>query len=125
MLKILAIALGGAVGALARYWLTGTVNALIGHNFPYGTLFVNVLGSLTLGLCFVWFVERAGVPSEIRFGVMVGLLGALTTFSTFSLETFVLLDGGRLGAGLLNVATSVVLCVAGCWLGILAARALS
>ena len=122
MTTLLAIAVGGALGALARYGLSVGVSASLGPNFPFGTLAVNLLGSVAMGICFVLFVERSGVSPELRLGIMTGFLGAFTTFSTFSLETLHLLDAGRLVAGIVNIIGSVVLCVLGCWGGISLAR---
>ena len=122
MTTLFAIAVGGALGALARYGLSVGVTASLGPNFPFGTLAVNLLGSVAMGICFVLFVERSGVSPELRLVIMTGFLGAFTTFSTFSLETLYLLDAGRLVAGIANVIGSVLLCVVGCWAGIFLAR---
>ena len=76
-----------------------------------------------MGACFVLFIERAEVSPELRLGLMTGLLGGLTTFSAFSIETMLLLDAGRLVAGTANIIASVVLCVTGCWVGMTLVRA--
>lgn len=124
MMQALAIAGGGAVGALLRFWMANGVYALMGRGFPYGTLFINVLGSLLMGLLFVLLVERSVAAPEWRALLMVGLLGSFTTFSTFSLETLNLLEGGEFGKALLNVLLSVVLCLAAATAGVLAGRQL-
>jgi CrcB protein len=122
--QIVAIAAGGAVGALLRFWASNGVYALLGRAFPYGTLAVNVVGSLAMGFLFVWFVERAVVGAEWRAAVLIGLLGAFTTFSTFSIETLTLIEGGEPLKALLNAVLSLLLCVVACAFGVVAARQL-
>lgn len=124
MIRITLIAAGGAAGALLRYWLSGGVYALLGKDFPYGTLSVNVIGSLLMGLAYVFLFERMAVSSEMRAALVIGLLGAFTTFSTFSIETLNLIEAGeQLKAGM-NILLSVTLCLAGCWLGLVLGRQL-
>jgi CrcB protein len=118
MNQILAIAGGGAIGALLRYWTSTGVYALAGRNFPYGTLAVNILGSLAMGFLFVLLVERMAADSVWRAALLVGLLGAFTTFSTFSIETLNLVEEGALGRALVNMVLSVVLCIGAAWLGV-------
>ncbi len=124
MLQTLAIAAGGAVGAVLRFWVSIGVHAAIGRGFPYGTLSVNILGSFGIGALSVLFLERLAVGPEIRSLVLIGLLGSFTTFSTFSLETINLLQGGRFSAAAANVLLNVSLCVVGTWLGLIVARQL-
>ncbi|WP_417550830.1 fluoride efflux transporter CrcB [Methylophaga sp.] len=118
MLQLFAIAVGGAVGALLRFAMSNGVYKLFGRDFPYGTLAVNVLGSLLIGVLFILLIEKLAVAAEWRAGLLVGVLGAFTTFSTFSLETFTLMENGAFLKAGLNVFLSVVLCLAATWLGI-------
>ncbi len=122
--QTLAIALGGAVGAVLRFWSSQGVYALLGRNFPYGTLAVNLLGSALMGLLYVLLVERLAPDGVWRAFFLVGLLGAYTTFSTFSMETLQLLMGGEMAKALSNVIASVILCLAGAWAGVLVGRSL-
>lgn len=124
MIQLLAIAIAGAIGALMRFWMSGWVYGLFGRDFPYGTLAVNVAGSLLMGVSFVLLVERLGSAPEWRALVMIGFLGAFTTFSTFSLETVQLLEGGAVGRAMINVLSSVAFCLVATWLGIVLGRQL-
>ena len=124
MVRVLAIAGGGALGAVLRYWVSSGTHALLGRGFPYGTLVVNVLGSFAIGFLFVLFLERMTLSGEWRAGILVGVLGAFTTFSTFSIETLNLLEEGAHLKASLNVALSVALCLAGAWFGLLLGRTL-
>jgi CrcB protein len=121
---ILAIAAGGAAGALLRYWVAGGVYAVFGREFPYGTLVVNASGSFLMGLLVIWLVERTGAAPEWRAALLVGLLGAFTTFSTFSLETLNLIEHGALLKAMANVVLSVGICLVCVWLGALLGRSL-
>jgi CrcB protein len=124
VLQLFAIAVGGAVGALLRFAMSNGVYKLFGRDFPYGTLAVNVLGSLLIGVLFILLIEKLAVAAEWRAGLLVGVLGAFTTFSTFSLETFTLIENGAFLKAGLNVFLSVVLCLAATWLGISLGRQL-
>lgn len=123
-MQLLAIAAGGAVGSVLRYGMSIGVYGLLGRGFPYGTLSVNVLGSLIMGFLYVMLVERMALATEWRAALLIGLLGAFTTFSTFSLETLQLIEGGELLKAVMNVILSVVLCLAAAWLGLVFARQL-
>ncbi|HAO25595.1 MAG: fluoride efflux transporter CrcB [Methylophaga sp.] len=123
-MQLTAIAVGGAAGALLRFAMSNGVYKILGRDFPYGTLAVNVLGSLLIGILFILLIEKLAVAAEWRAGLIVGLLGAFTTFSTFSLETFTLLEDGAFVKAGLNVLLSVVLCLLATWLGISLGRQL-
>jgi CrcB protein len=124
LFQILAIAGGGALGALGRFWVSTGVYRLFGRDFPWGTLAVNTLGSFLMGLLFVLFIERLAAGPEVRATVMVGFLGAFTTFSTFSIETIALIEEGYLGRAFLNMWVSVLVCLLACWAGVLLGRSL-
>lgn len=123
MRMILAIGAAGFAGAVARYLVGGWVYRVLPAAFPYGTLAVNVAGSLLLGILFELTTTRASLDPAVRTVVGIGFLGAFTTFSTFSLETVNLLREGSLGLAGLNVALNLVLCLGAAWLGIAAVRA--
>ena len=114
----LLISVGGALGAIARYWLGGRLQALTASpgDIHYATLGVNVLGCLLIGLL-AFCVERGSLPAELQALLMVGLLGAFTTFSTFSLETLRLLQAARIGAAAAYVGGSALLGLLAVWAG--------
>ncbi len=124
MKLVLAIACGGAFGALARFWVSTGVYGLLGRGFPYGTLVVNVAGSLLMGIGTALLVERLAVEPEWRAGLLIGVLGAFTTFSTFSIETLALIEEGEALRAGLNMVLSVSLCVSACWAGLVLGRQL-
>ncbi len=125
MAVIVAVAAGGALGAVARYLVYNAVHGLLGRDFPYGTLTVNIVGSLAMGFLYAWLFDRLNVGVEWRAFLLVGVLGSFTTFSAFSIETLNLLEQGEIGRSALNVALSVVVCVGAAWIGVLAARQLA
>ncbi|MDZ7754439.1 MAG: fluoride efflux transporter CrcB [Gammaproteobacteria bacterium] len=122
MKQLVAIAAGGALGAVMRYGVSTAVYALAGRGFPYGTLVVNVGGSAVMGLLFVLLVERMDVDAVWRAALLVGLLGSFTTFSTFSMETLALIEQGKGAEALVNVIASVVLCLTAAWVGLVLGR---
>jgi CrcB protein len=120
--KLLAIAGAGAAGALLRFGLSNGVYRVLGREFPFGTMVVNVLGSLLIGYFFVLFLERTIVSEALRSAILIGLLGSFTTFSTFSLETLNLFNEGAYVKAVMNVVLSVALCLAATWTGFTMAR---
>jgi len=124
MSQVIAIAVGGALGSVMRYGLSTWIHTLVGRGFPYGTLAVNVLGCLAMGILFVLLVERMGESALWRAGLLIGVLGGFTTFSTFSIETFNLIEQGAMARAAGNMVASLVLCVGATWLGVILARQL-
>ena len=122
--QLLMIAAGGAVGSLARFLLSSGVHRLAGRDFPYGTLTVNVVGSLLMGILYIMLIERASLSAEWRALLLVGFLGAFTTFSTFSIETLNLIENGELIKAGTNVFLSVFLCILAAWSGVIVGRQL-
>lgn len=120
--QIAAIGVGGALGSVLRYALSAWVQTLAARGFPYGTLVVNVLGCLLMGFLFVLFSDRFSANALWRVGLLVGVLGGFTTFSSFSIETFNLIEQGAILQAVANVLASVLLCLAATWLGVTAAR---
>lgn len=117
---LIQVALGGAIGATARY-LTGTVAMrVMGPGFPWGTLTVNVVGSFLMGLLVIVLAER--LDNRLAPFLMTGLLGGFTTFSAFSLDTWMLLEQGAPLKAAVNVLANVATCLLVTWLGITAAR---
>jgi len=111
MKYLIFIALGGATGTVSRYLLANWVHSLWAGKIPLGTLLVNVLGSFAIGIVYVVVVERQLVHADWRGVLMVGFLGAFTTFSTFSLETINLFEAGHLVHALVYMFGSAILCV--------------
>jgi len=122
--QLLAVAAGGAAGAVLRWLMAGAVQRFSGGAFPWGTFAVNALGSFLLGFLFVWLIERSTAGELVRLALTVGLLGAFTTFSTYSLESIRLLQEGAFGMATANVMGQVVVCLVLTWLGIQLARAI-
>jgi CrcB protein len=122
MQEILFVAGFGALGCLARYFISGWGYVLLGRSFPYGTLIVNVLGAFFIGLVMEFGLRSTLLPASLRVGLTIGFLGGFTTFSTFSYETFRLLEEGDFFVAATNVLVSVVGCLFFTWLGIHSAR---
>ena len=119
---LLAVIAGGGVGAAMRYVVAGAVQQSTGDAFPFGTLAVNLLGSLLLGLIVQVAETKTGPGPWMRVFLTVGLCGGFTTFSTFSLETFRLLQDGSYLFAAGNIVGSLVLCLAGIWAGMVLGR---
>ena len=119
------MAIGGAFGAVARFSLGNIINEMLGTDFPYSILIVNVLGSFLMGVCFELLVEGTLFPAVFRSLLMVGFLGAFTTFSAFSIQVLGLLETGRILAGMTYLFGSVCLSVLGVVLGIFICRQLT
>lgn len=122
VMQILAIAIGGAFGAVMRFWTSSAVYSVMGKSFPWGTLAVNVLGSLAMGVLATLVVEKVVISPELKNAILIGFLGAFTTFSTFSLDTLNLIYQGHAFKAFLNAVLSVVLCLAATWAGAVWAR---
>jgi len=122
MNQVLAIAAGGAVGSVLRFWMSTWVHSFAGRSFPYGTLTVNVLGCLAMGFLFVLFVDRLSDNAVLRAGILIGVLGGFTTFSSFSIETFNLIEQGAWFKAVVNMTGSLLLCVGATWVGVILGR---
>jgi len=118
----LLIGAGGFFGAIARYVVDGFVTDRTGGGFPWGTLVVNATGSFILGLLFALTAERAILPADIRAPVMIGFIGAYTTFSTYMLESWNLIESGQYGAAIGNLGGSIVIGLVMVSLGLLVGR---
>jgi len=121
------IALGSALGGMARFWLGGVVAARLGAFFPWGTILVNISGSFLIGL----FAATTGpdgrfsASSDVQAFLLAGICGGYTTFSAFSLQTLNLAQEGEISAAGANIAISVVACLIAVWLGYLAGASLN
>ena len=111
--------LGGAIGSVGRVMMTNLITRWMGDEFPFGTIVVNITGAILMGLLAGYSTSDPGkliFSPAARTFLMIGVLGGYTTFSSFSLQTFLLLEQGNRSGALLNVLLSVVLCVAGIWI---------
>ena len=124
MQDLLAISVGAVIGANARYLITRYAARLLGPIFPYGTLFINVAGSLIVGFFMIWATERAVVDPRWRLLIVVGFCGAFTTFSSYAFETMAYFEQGQWHLMLANVLSNNLLCLAGALGGMALARAL-
>jgi fluoride exporter len=114
-----------AGGGLTRYYLSGWVYGLLGRSFPYGTFAVNIIGAYLIGVVMELGLRSAMISDTLRIGLTVGFMGGLTTFSTFSYETFKLLEDGQFLVAFTNVIFSVIVCLLFTWLGILSIRSVT
>lgn len=117
MLKLTLVFLGSGFGGLCRYVLSGLVQKLADGAFPLGTLAVNVLGCLVMGFLTAGFSGRLLIREEYRIALLVGVLGGFTTFSSFGIETFALLNDGQYLRGTANITLSVVIGLTAAWFG--------
>jgi CrcB protein len=124
MWTYVAIAVGGVLGCWVRYAQTSLVQALFGRDFPFATLSINVIGSFLMGFLFIITLERLTIAPPLRTGVLTGVLGGYTTFSTFAMESLLLVEGGEPLMAALYVALSVVLGFAAAFGGAYIARSL-
>jgi CrcB protein len=115
---------GGSLGAMSRFWVSTSTYQWLGVAFPYGTLAVNLLGSVVMGFLSVLLVYRFQLSEEIRIGLLSGFLGSFTTFSTFAIDTLELGMDDSMAKAMLYILLSVLLCVLGALAGLLAAKQL-
>jgi CrcB protein len=127
MITYLLVAIGGALGSMMRYGLSGLVMEMTGGTFPYGTMFVNVSGAMLIGVLASLAAPESlfFLPAPGRLLLMTGVCGGYTTFSTFSLETFNLMRDGEFLPAMANMLLSVILCIISVWIGYSAVLILS
>jgi fluoride exporter len=125
MNHLLLVAAGGAIGAGLRHLANLAALRLFGPNFPWGTMGINIVGSLTMGILIEALMRRAGTSNELRLFVATGILGGFTTFSAFSLDFAVLLQRGDTGSALFYVLASVILSILALFLGLWLVRSLA
>ena len=118
------VALGGAIGAVCRYGVVSAIARFFGVSFPYGTLFVNVFGSLLMGVLVGWLVKTMPNSMELRAFLAVGLLGGFTTFSAFSLDSVTLIEQGDIAQAIGYVFASVLGSIAALFLALMVFRAI-
>ncbi|MCX6960079.1 MAG: fluoride efflux transporter CrcB [Verrucomicrobia bacterium] len=119
--------MGGAIGSIGRVLMSNFVTRFTGEEFPFGTIAVNVTGAILMGVLAGYGESEPGkllFSQSARTFLMIGLLGGYTTFSSFSLQTFLLIEQGNMTGAFLNVLLSVLLCLAGIWVGFMAIRAI-
>lgn len=125
MLKYAMIAIGGGIGAIARFLVGSYIGQRLGARFPYGTFVINLSGSFLVGLIMTVLTEKTQLSPNWRYFIPIGFIGAYTTFSTFEYETLRALQDGQMATGTLNVVLSVTAGFVMVWLGVLAGRALA
>ena len=123
-MHLVLIGMGGFAGAITRYLVDGWVVRATGGSFPWGTLVVNVSGSFLLGLLAAMTIDRATLPAEIRGPVLIGFIGAYTTFSTYMLESWRLVEAGAWPSAVANLAGSVMLGLVAVFAGLALGRAI-
>jgi CrcB protein len=123
-MKLAAVAAGGAIGASLRYFAAAVTHAVLGEGFPYGTLMVNVLGSLLIGYLLVLLPESDEQLPMMRLLLVTGILGGFTTYSAFSIETLQLLQDGHLSRAGMNIVLTLLFCFLAVWGGFLLGKGL-
>jgi CrcB protein len=123
--KYLLVALGGALGSVARFWIGGTLASRLGTRFPYGTFVINITACLIIGFSLEYLGERVELTPAWRYLIPIGFVGAYSTFSTFEWEIFSTLQLGAFLVAGLYLCLSVVLGLVAVWGGMLLARAIS
>lgn len=123
-MPLFLIGLGGFAGAIARYVIDGAVSERTAGAFPFGTLLINASGSFLLGLLFALTTDRAILPAEIRGPVLIGFIGAYTTFSTWMLESWRLVESGVIALALANLVGSVAIGIVAVGVGLLVGRSI-
>ena len=118
MQMVFSIALGGALGALARYFLSKNIDNLTDSNFPYGILICNILGSLILGILYESFSKSVLFSDNLKIFLQAGVLGSFTTFSAFSLEAFLMIEKGNYSSAFVFIILSVILSILGLIFGV-------
>jgi CrcB protein len=119
--KYLLIAVGGALGSVARFWVGSTISGRIGTKFPYGTFVINITACVIIGFTLTYMGKRAGLNPAWRYLIPVGFIGAYSTFSTYEWETLSTLRSGAFAMGALYAVGSLILGLAAVWAGAVAA----
>lgn len=117
MASIIAVALGGAIGALLRYFIVNMLNSLTLIFMPIGVLFCNVIGSFLLGIIIAWSLKDPLITENLKTFLQIGILGAFTTFSTFALEVFYIVEKGQYFIAIIYVTLSVLMSISGFFMG--------
>jgi CrcB protein len=117
LLQVIIAGLGGFIGSASRFWISSVTYRILGQDFPYGTLLVNVVGAFLIGFLMAVFEERFLVSPNLRIFLTIGVLGGFTTFSTFSYETVSLLREGSYLTGTANILYSLLNCLGATWFG--------
>lgn len=125
MQKYFYIAIGGALGSIARYWVGATVSGRMGTRFPYGTFVINLTACIIIGFSITYLGKRAGLNPAWRFLIPIGFVGAYSTFSTYEWETLSTLRAGAFAMAGLYAMGSLILGLAAVWLGAVLAEAIS